>query len=190
MTQSLTDSSGFLCFNALLMDMSLFYFFKDLFNYMFLYLFLAGLPGSSLLHEGFLWLWWSGATLCCGAQASLWSSFSCCGAWAPATRDSVVVDTGLVAKWHVGIQCFEDVLALPTCMQAFCREIGWHLYGASFAYDSVFPLAAFRILFSFTFSILIVMSWYVCFVSSCLGPTVSPIPGHLFPSSGLEIFQL
>ena len=45
-------------------------------------------------------------------------------------------------------------------------------------------------LFSFTFSILIVLSWQVCFVSSCLGPTVPPIPGHLFPSSGLEIFQL
>ena len=39
----------------------------------------------------------------CGAQASRCSGFSCCGAWAPGTRDSVVVDTGLVAKWHVGI---------------------------------------------------------------------------------------
>ena len=35
----------------------------------------------------------------CGARESRCSDFSCCGAWAPGTQASVVVEPGLVALW-------------------------------------------------------------------------------------------
>ena len=50
----------------------IFSFFKN----KFIYLFIFGCVGSSLLHAGFLQLWRAGATLRCGAQASHCSSFS------------------------------------------------------------------------------------------------------------------
>ena len=37
----------------------------------FIYLFIYGCTGSSLLRTGFLWLWRVGATLHCGVQVSL-----------------------------------------------------------------------------------------------------------------------
>ena len=48
--------------------------------YLFIYLFIYGCVGSSLLRAGFLQLRWAGATLRCGARASHHSGFSCCGA--------------------------------------------------------------------------------------------------------------
>ena len=62
-------------------------------NIIFIYLFIFGCVGSSLLCAGFLWLRWAGATLHCGARASHWGGFSCCGARALGT--SVVVARGL-----------------------------------------------------------------------------------------------
>ena len=53
--------------------------------YLFIYLFIYGRVGSLLLCTGFLQLWRAGATLCCGAQASHCSGFSCCTAWALGT---------------------------------------------------------------------------------------------------------
>ena len=46
----------------------------------------------------------SGATLCCGAQASHCSGFSCCGAQALGVRASVVVARGLSScgAWALG----------------------------------------------------------------------------------------
>ena len=41
-----------------------------------------GSTGSLLLSADFLLLWWVRTTLRYGAQASRWSSFSCCEAWA------------------------------------------------------------------------------------------------------------
>ena len=54
------------------------------------FFFFSGCVGSSLLCAGFLQLWRAGATLCCSAQASHCSGFSCCGAQALGTRASVV----------------------------------------------------------------------------------------------------
>ena len=95
----------------------------------FIYLFIFGCVGSSLLHVGFLQLQQAGATLCCGAWASHCGAFSCCRAQALGTRASVVAvgglsscggwaqqlwlvgsraqaqqlwRTGLVAPWHMG----------------------------------------------------------------------------------------
>ena len=67
----------------------LFYFFIDLF--IFIYLFIFGCVGSSLLHMGFLQLRRAGATLHCGARASHCGGFSCCGAQALGAWASVVV---------------------------------------------------------------------------------------------------
>ena len=55
------------------------FFFKIIFKNQFI-LFLAMLV--SLHCVGFLWLWWAGATLSCGEQASHCSDFSCCRAQA------------------------------------------------------------------------------------------------------------
>ena len=68
------------------------YFF---FFYKFIYLFIFGWVGSSLLRSGFLELRRAGATLCCGARASHCSGFSCCGARALGAQASVVVACGL-----------------------------------------------------------------------------------------------
>ena len=69
-------------------------FFFFLIN-LFIYLFIFGCVGSSLLWAGFLYLWWEGAALCCSARASHCDGFSCCGARALGTRASVVVACGL-----------------------------------------------------------------------------------------------
>ena len=81
---------------------------------LFIYLFIFGCVGSSLLCVGFLQLWRVGATLRCGAQASHCSDFSCCGAPAlgePAQQSGLAGSraqaqqlwrTGLVAPLRVG----------------------------------------------------------------------------------------
>ena len=68
----------------------LFFFF-----YKFIYLFIFGCVGSSLLCTGFLWLRREGITLCCRARASHCGGFSCCRARALGARASVVVARGL-----------------------------------------------------------------------------------------------
>ena len=52
----------------------------------FIYLFIYGCIRSSLLCTGFLYLWWAGATLCCGVRTSHCGGFSCCGALALGMR--------------------------------------------------------------------------------------------------------
>ena len=74
---------------------------------LFVYLFIFGCAGSLLLHMGFLQLQQVGATLHCGAQASLCGGFSCCGAWALGTQVSVVAacrlsSCGTQAPEHAG----------------------------------------------------------------------------------------
>ena len=49
----------------------------------FIYLLIYGCVGSSLLCEGFLYLWQAGATLHRGVRASHYRGLSCCGAQAP-----------------------------------------------------------------------------------------------------------
>ena len=70
-------------------------YFKKKKNYLFIclfiYLFIFGCVGSSLLSMGFLQLWQEGATLRRSAWTSHCSGFSCCGAWALGTQPSVVV---------------------------------------------------------------------------------------------------
>ena len=61
----------------------------------FIYLFIFGCVGSSLLCPGFLQLRRAGATLCCGTRASHCGGFSCCGARALGMWASVVVECGL-----------------------------------------------------------------------------------------------
>ena len=65
---------------------------------------LCGCPESSLLWEGFLWLWRAEATVHCGARASHYGGFSRCraqplGAWA-----SVVAARRLSSMVH-GLRC-------------------------------------------------------------------------------------
>ena len=68
-------------------------FFADIFisKYLFIYLFIFGCVGSSLLCTGFLYLQRVGVTLRCGEQASHCGGFSCCGAQALGAWASVVV---------------------------------------------------------------------------------------------------
>ena len=70
-------------FNAVAVLTFFFFFFLI---YLFIYLFIFGCVGSSLLCEGFLWLWQVGATLHRGARASHYRGLSCCGAQAPDTQ--------------------------------------------------------------------------------------------------------
>ena len=53
------------------------------FKFIYLFIFIYGCVGSSLLREGFLQLWRAGATLYRGARASHHRGLSCCGAQAP-----------------------------------------------------------------------------------------------------------
>ena len=71
----------------------------------FIYLFIFGCVGSSLLHAGFLQLWRAGATLCCGARASHCGGFSCCEARALGIRASVVVACGLSSCGSLAVEC-------------------------------------------------------------------------------------
>ena len=66
----------------------------DFFNSIYLFIFVFGCIGSSLLCAGFLQLRRTGATLHCGAWASHCGGFSCCGAWALCAWASVVVARG------------------------------------------------------------------------------------------------
>ena len=86
----INDGLQFLQTGLQFLFVCLFCFFINL----FIYLFIFGCVGSSLLHAGFLQLRRAGATLCCGARASHCSGFSC-GAQALGTRASVVVARGL-----------------------------------------------------------------------------------------------
>ena len=70
----------------------LLFFFLNLFIYFWLH---WGCVGSSLLHVGFLWLRWAGATLPRGARASHCRVFSRCGARALGVWTLVVVARGL-----------------------------------------------------------------------------------------------
>ena len=63
---------------------------KRFYYFILFYLFIFGCVGSSLLPASFLQLQRAGATLCCGAQASHCSGFSCCRAWAVDTWALVV----------------------------------------------------------------------------------------------------
>ena len=75
-----------------------------LFIYLFLFTYLFGCVGSSLLHMGFLQLHRAGATLRCGARASHCSGFSCCGARALGAQASVVVAHGLSSCGSWGLE--------------------------------------------------------------------------------------
>ena len=85
------------CYNVQILVCFYLYFFLQIsffFKKLFIYLFIFGCTGSSLLHAGFLQLQRVGATLCCSAQASCCGGFSCCGARAQAR--------GLHQSWLVG----------------------------------------------------------------------------------------
>ena len=64
-------------------------------KFIYLFVFIFGCVGSSLLRTGFLQLQRAGATLCCGAWAFCCSGFCCCRAWALGAWASVVVAHGL-----------------------------------------------------------------------------------------------
>ena len=70
---------------SLLLHHKLFFPFYFFFN-KFIYLFIFGCVGSSLLRAGFLWLWQAGVTLSCGERPSHCGGFSCCGARALGVR--------------------------------------------------------------------------------------------------------
>ena len=71
------------------------WFYLFIFKNKFIYLFIFGCVGSSLLCAGFLWLRRAGATLRCGVRASHCRGFSCCRARALGAQASVVVARGL-----------------------------------------------------------------------------------------------
>ena len=87
--------------------MSLMYNKTDIFSVSIFFFF--GCVAFSLLCAGFLQLRQVGATLCCGAQASHCSGFSC-GARALGTRASVVVAHGLssCSVWALGHSGFSS----------------------------------------------------------------------------------
>ena len=64
---------------------------KAVFFVVFLFIFIFGCLGSSLLRTDFLQLWREGTALHCGARASHCSGFSCCTARALGTWASVAV---------------------------------------------------------------------------------------------------
>ena len=72
---------------------------------LFIYLFIYGCIGSSLLHTGFLQLWQVGATVRCGARASHCGGFFCCGAWALGAWASVVVACRLSSCGSWALEC-------------------------------------------------------------------------------------
>ena len=76
-----------------------------------------GCTGSSLLSADFLWLWRARATLRYGAQASRWSGFSCCGAWALEWA-SVVVVHGFSCSTARGIFLDQGLNPCPLHWQA------------------------------------------------------------------------
>ena len=69
----------------------------------FINLFIFGCAGSSLLHVGSLWLWWTGPALHFSAWTAHCSDFSCHGGQALAVRRSVVEAHGLSCPAARGI---------------------------------------------------------------------------------------
>ena len=93
-----SETSNYVQHRTILNVFSLLYF---LFLACFLFLFIFG-----CVHAGFLQLQRAGATLCCSVRASHCGGFSCCRAWALATRASVVVARRLHQLWLAGfISC-------------------------------------------------------------------------------------
>ena len=78
----------------------------------FIYLFIFGCVGSSLLRTGFLQLQRAGATLHCSAWTSHCGGFSCCGAQALGEQASVVVAHGL-SSWRARAQLLHGMWDLP-----------------------------------------------------------------------------
>ena len=91
--------------------------------YLFIYLF--GCIGSSLLCEGFLQLRRAGATLHCGARASHCGGISCCRARALGTQASVVVAHGLSSCGLWAVEC--RLSSCGTWAQLLCGM--WDLPG-------------------------------------------------------------
>ena len=87
----------FLYLSGLFFNLWIFFFFNK-----FIYLFIFGCVGSSLLCEGLLQSWRAGATLHRGARASHRHGLSCCGAQAPDVQAQQLWITGLAAPRHVG----------------------------------------------------------------------------------------
>ena len=83
---------GWPCRVPLRFSTSHFFFFN---KFLFIYVFIFGCVGSSLLRAGFLELRREGTTLCCSARASHCGGFSCCRARALGPQASVVVAHGL-----------------------------------------------------------------------------------------------
>ena len=92
---------------------------------LFMYLFIYGCIGSSLLHAGFLQLWRAGATLRCGAPASHCGGFSYYGAQALSVQASVVAARGLSSCCSRALEC-----RLSSCgAQAQLLHSMWDLPG-------------------------------------------------------------
>ena len=80
------------------------FFFINLFI-LFIYLFIFGCVGSSLLHTGFLQFRRAGASLRCIVRASHCGGFSCCRARALGARAAVVVARGLSSCGSRALEC-------------------------------------------------------------------------------------
>ena len=78
------------------------YYLESLQLSLFIYLFIFGCVGSSLLCASFLQLWQAGATPHRGARASHHRGLSCCGAQAPDAQAQQLWLTGPGAPRHVG----------------------------------------------------------------------------------------
>ena len=102
----------------------------------FIYLFIFGCVGSSLLRAGFLQLRQAGATLHCGAQVSHCGGFSCCGAWALGTWASVAAAHRLSS---CGSQALERRLSSCGTWAQLLRSM-WDLPRAGF--EPVSPVLA------------------------------------------------
>ena len=107
--------------DLLALGVCLFLFFINL----FIYLFIFGCVGSSLLCTGFLQLRRAGVTIPCSVRASHCNGFSCCRARAPGMRASVVVACGLSS---CGLQALERRLS-SCCTRAQLLRGMWDLPG-------------------------------------------------------------
>ena len=90
---------------GLALSTELFYQVIKFFFLKFIYLFIFGCVGSSLLCAGFLQLRRAGATLHCGVCASHCSGFSCCAAPSMGAQASVVVARGLSSCGSRALEC-------------------------------------------------------------------------------------
>ena len=100
------------------------YYFLNL----FIYLFIFGCIGSSLLCTGFLQLWQAGATLRCSVRASHCSGFSCCGAWALGAQAQQLWLAGSRAQaqqlWGTSLVAPQDIGSSRTRAQTHVPCIG------------------------------------------------------------------